>query len=398
MLAEFVTPDVVARVHETGTVHDPDLHRALAARGWIGASWPVEDGGQGRDPWEMRVFTEESARLDAPTDALSIVTMIGNTIRVVGTPEQKARVLPPILRGEVLLCMGYSEPEAGSDVASSRTTAVRDGDDWIINGEKIFTSMAHEANYVFLLTRTNPDVPKHRGLTMFLVPMDTPGVSVEPLWTLGAPGRTNRTFYRDVRVSDTARIGEIDGGWAVMNVALTFERGGGFTAVRALEHAVDWARAHGRIDDPDVVARLARVHAANEVSALLGLRSTWLHATGALPGVEGSMAKLYSASSFQTSTADLLDLVGADALLHESEDERARRRRARVPVAQVAGRHDLRGHQRDPPDDHRRAPPRPAPYALTRHVSRGVRSGRRRRARSGSRNECIARPSSAIAC
>jgi alkylation response protein AidB-like acyl-CoA dehydrogenase len=181
--------------------------------------------------------------------------------------------------------------------------------------------MAHEANYVFLLTRTNPDVPKHRGLTMFLVPMDTPGVSVEPLWTLGAPGRTNRTFYRDVRVSDSARIGEVDGGWAVMNVALTFERGGGFTAVRALDHAVEWARAHGRLDDPDVRTRLARVHAANEVSALLGLRSTWLHATGALPGVEGSMAKLYSASAFQTSTADLLELVGAEGLLHESETD-----------------------------------------------------------------------------
>jgi len=321
VLAEFVTPEVVACVHDTGTVHDPAFHRALAARGWIGASWPVEDGGQGRDPWEMRVFTEECARVDAPTDALSIVTMIGNTIRVVGTPEQKARVLPPILRGEVLLCMGYSEPEAGSDVAATRTTAVRDGDDWIINGEKIFTSMAHEANYVFLLTRTNPDVPKHRGLTMFLVPMDTPGVSVEPLWTLGAPGRTNRTFYRDVRVSDSARIGEVDGGWAVMNVALTFERGGGFTAVRALDHAVEWARAHDRLDDADVRARLARVHAANEVSALLGLRSTWLHATGALPGVEGSMAKLYSASAFQTSTADLLDLVGTEGLLHESESD-----------------------------------------------------------------------------
>jgi alkylation response protein AidB-like acyl-CoA dehydrogenase len=321
VLAEFVTPEVVARVHDTGTVHDADFHRELAARGWIGASWPVEDGGQGRDPWEMRVFAEECARVDAPTDGLSIVTMIGNTIRVVGTPEQKARVLPPILRGEVLLCMGYSEPEAGSDVAATRTTAVCDGDDWVINGEKIFTSMAHEANYVFLLTRTNPEVPKHRGLTMFLVPMDTPGVSVEPLWTLGAPGRTNRTLYRDVRVSDSARIGEVDGGWAVMNVALTFERGGGFTAVRALDHAVEWAREHGRLDDPDVVMRLARVHAANEVSALLSLRSTWLHATGALPGVEGSMAKLYSASAFQTSTADLLELVGADALLHESESD-----------------------------------------------------------------------------
>jgi alkylation response protein AidB-like acyl-CoA dehydrogenase len=318
-LAEHVTPEVTARVHETGTVHDWGFHRGLAARGWIGASWPVADGGQGRDPWEMRVFAEECALADAPTDSLSIATMIGNTIRVVGTQEQKDRVLGGVLAGEVLLCMGYSEPEAGSDVAASRTTAVRDGDDWVINGEKVFTSMAHEAHFVFLLTRTNPDVAKHRGLTMFLVAMDTPGITVEPLWTLGAPGRTNRTYYEDVRVPDACRIGEVDGGWAVMNVALTFERGGMFAPLRALRQAVEWARAAGRLDDPDVRARLARVHVANEVSGLLSLKSTWLHATGELPGVEGSMAKLFAASAFQVSTADLLDLVGADALLHESE-------------------------------------------------------------------------------
>jgi len=318
-LAEAVTPEMIERVHRTGTVHDWDFHRGLAARGWIGLSWPVEDGGQGRDPWEARVFAEECALADAPTDGLSIVTMIGNTIRVVGTPEQKQRILPGLLRGDDLLCMGYTEPEAGSDVAATRTTATRDGDDWIVNGEKVFTSMAHEARYVFLLTRTNPEAPKHRGLTMFLVPMDTPGITVEPIWTLGAPGRTNRTVYDNVRVPDRWRIGEVDGGWAVMNVALTFERGGSFAPIRALRLAEEWARSTGWIDDPDVRVRLARIHVRNQVSSLLSLKSTWLHATGALPGVEGSMAKLFAASAFQASTADLLDLVGAEGLLHETE-------------------------------------------------------------------------------
>jgi 3-oxochol-4-en-24-oyl-CoA dehydrogenase len=318
-LAAHVTPEVQERVHTTGTVHDWDMHRGLAAKGWIGAPWPVEDGGQGRDSWEMRVLTEEFALADAPTDGLSTATMIANTIRVVGTPEQKARVLPRVLAGEILLCMGYTEPQAGSDVANSQTTAVRDGDDWIVNGEKIYTSMAHESAYVFLLTRTNPDVPKHKGLTMFLVPMDTPGITVEPIWTLGAPGRTNRTVYEDVRVPDSCRVGDVDGGWAVMNVALTFERGGSFAATRALRDAVDWARAAGRLGEPDVRARLARVHVHNEVGSLLGMKSTYLHSIGALPGVEGSMAKLFSASTFQTSTADLLDLVGADGLLSEGE-------------------------------------------------------------------------------
>jgi alkylation response protein AidB-like acyl-CoA dehydrogenase len=226
-----------------------------------------------------------------------------------------------VLAGEALLCMGYTEPEAGSDVAATRTTAVRDGDDWIVNGEKVFTSMAHESAFVFLLTRTNPDVPKHKGLTMFLVPMDTPGITVEPIWTLGAPGRTNRTVYEDVRVPDSCRIGEVDGGWAVMNVALTFERGGSFAATRALRDALEWARANGRIAEAEVRARLARVRVANEVSDLLALKSTWLHASGALPGVEGAMAKLFSASAMQTSTGDLLDLLGAEGLLHESEPD-----------------------------------------------------------------------------
>ncbi len=323
-LAEHVTPQVLARTHATGTVHDWDLHRALAAKGWLGAGWPVEYGGQGRDPWEMRVFVEECAAADAPTDGLSM-TMVANTLRVVGTEAQKLDILPRVLAGEVLISLGYSEPGAGSDVAAAATTATRDGDDWVVDGEKVFTSMAHEAQYVFLLTRTNHEVAKHRGLTMFLVPTDAPGLRVEPMWTLGAPGRTNRTFYDGVRVPDALRVGEIDGGWAVMNVALTFERGGTMAAVRALDATVSWAsrlrdaQTRAPIEDPDVRRRLARVAIDNELARLLSLRTTWVAAKGGLPGVEGSMAKLAASESVQRSTADLMDLLGADGVLDESE-------------------------------------------------------------------------------
>jgi alkylation response protein AidB-like acyl-CoA dehydrogenase len=320
-LTQYVTPAVSERVHTTGTVHDWDVHRALAAKGWVAAAWPEEYGGAGRDPWEMRVFAEECALADAPTDGLSMTLMVANTLRAVGTDEQKRDILPRVLAGEVVICLGYSEPDAGSDVASAQTTATRADDGWVINGQKLFTSMAHEAQYVFLLTRTDPDVAKHRGLTMFLVPMDSPGIEIEPILTLGAPGRTNRTYYRDVHVPDACRVGDVNGGWSVMNVALTFERGGTFAAVRALAETVTWARSRGRLTDRTVRARLGRVAADNEVATLLSLRTTWIAARGDLPGVEGSMAKLFSSQSIQRSTADLLDLLGVEGVLQESEPD-----------------------------------------------------------------------------
>jgi alkylation response protein AidB-like acyl-CoA dehydrogenase len=320
-LDAHLTPEIEERTHRTGTMHDWGFHRALAARGWIGAAWPVALGGQGRDPWEMRVFAEECARYETPTDALATTMMVAGTLREVASEEMKREVLPRVLAGEVTICLGYSEPEAGSDLANVRTRAVHDGDGWIIEGEKAFTSLAHEASYVFLLTRTNPDAPKHRGLTMFLVPMSTPGISVEPVYTLGAPGRTNRTFYRDVRVPDTCRVGEVDGGWKVVNVALTLERGGMFGAVRSLEQARRFAEASGRLADPEVRARLARVWTQNEVAALLGLKVTWASAGGAAPGIESTLSKLFATESTQRSCNDLLELLGAEGLLPETEDD-----------------------------------------------------------------------------
>ena len=218
-LREHFRPEMVERAHDTGTSHNWEFHRALGAQGWIAASWPEEYGGQGRDPMEMTAMRDELRLAGVPTDGLGQTIMIARTLRAVGTDEQKQRFIPPALAGEIIFALGYTEPDSGSDVAAAKTRAVRDGDEWVIDGQKMFTTLAHEATYVFLLTRTNPDVPKHQGLTMFLVPLDSPGVEIHPVHTMGGE-RTNATFYTGVRVPDSLRVGEVDGGWDVMTVAL----------------------------------------------------------------------------------------------------------------------------------------------------------------------------------
>jgi alkylation response protein AidB-like acyl-CoA dehydrogenase len=252
--------------------------------------------------------------------------MIADTLRHVGNDAQKQVVLPRILAGEVLVAMGYSEPDSGSDVAAAKTRAVRDGDEWVINGQKMFTSLAEEAAYVFLLTRTNTEVPKHQGLTMFLVPLDSPGIEIREIKTLGGE-RTNVTYYNDVRVPDGARVGEVDGGWNVMTVAMTFERDVGSAWVtRVLERAIAWACSAtddtGRkvIEDPLARERLAAIAIDNEVSRLLSLRTNWINARNELPGVEGSMTKLFCSEAFQRATSELLDLMGPPGVLQQGAE------------------------------------------------------------------------------
>jgi len=220
----------------------------------------------------------------APIDGLNIAAMVAATLLVCGTEQQKAEVVPRILAGEVLCCLGYSEPDAGSDVAAVTTRAVRDGDHWVITGQKMFTTMAHEAHYVFLLTRTNPDAPKHQGLTMFLVPMDTPGIEIMPVATMGGE-RTNITYYDEVRVPDAWRVGEVDAGWSVMHAALVYERSSANWGEpnHLVESVAEWARtpdADGRrpLDDRRVAATLARWSTELEVGRLLLFRAAWLAA------------------------------------------------------------------------------------------------------------------------
>jgi alkylation response protein AidB-like acyl-CoA dehydrogenase len=318
--AEHMTVGVIERVHETGTIHDWSLHRALAERGWLAAAWPRDLGGQERDAFEMVAFDEEVARAAVPLDGWGTTELVARTLAMTGTDDQRRDIIPRALRGEILISLGYSEPDAGSDVASVTTRAERDGDQWVVNGQKMFTTMAHEAHYVFLLTRTDPSLPKHRGLTMFLVPLDAPGVEIRAVHTLGGE-RTNITFYNDVRVPDSARVGEVNGGWQVMTVALAFERNptANGEAIRVLERATAWARETGVIDDPGARERLARVAVENEVGRLLAYRMACVTAAGELPIVEGSMAKLFATEAFQRASADLLDLIGPTGVLQHGE-------------------------------------------------------------------------------
>jgi alkylation response protein AidB-like acyl-CoA dehydrogenase len=319
-LDDHLDPGIHERMEKTGTHHDRDFAQALGTRGWIAPGWPVEEGGGGRSWLEQVVISQELSAADAPTAAIGTTMLVANTLRIWGTPDQKQKVLPGIVRGEIQVCLGYSEADSGSDVAAARTRAIRDGDEWGINGEKMFTSLAQVSDYVFLLTRTNTEAKKHKGLTMFLVPMSTPGVSVSEIKTLGGE-RTNITTYEDVRAPDSCRVGEIDGGWNVLTSALNFEHAVNYgpEIARLLRVAAEEASqpgANGRrlIDDQAVRERLARIAIDAEVSQLLGLRAGWMGATGQRVTGEGSMVKMYSSEALSRASAQLLDVFGPAGL------------------------------------------------------------------------------------
>jgi alkylation response protein AidB-like acyl-CoA dehydrogenase len=321
-IAEHLTDDIIERAHATGTMHDWTFHRALCARGYLAAGWPVEVGGLGRSAVETTALMQELYGAGAPVDGMGIAAMVGATLLVCGNDQQRSEIVQGILAGEVMCCLGYSEPDAGSDVAAVQTKAARDGDQWVIDGQKMFTTMAHEAQYVFLLTRTSPDKPKHKGLTMFLVPMDTPGIEITPVHTLGGE-RTNITFYTDVRVDDSCRVGDVDAGWSVMHAALVYERASANWGepARFVDAVAAWAHATGRLADPLVRDRLAEHASTLEVGRLLLYRTAYLAASGAMPHVEGSMAKLFITEAFTRAAADLLDVLGAEgALPHGDAD------------------------------------------------------------------------------
>ncbi|MDE0894422.1 MAG: acyl-CoA dehydrogenase family protein [Acidimicrobiales bacterium] len=319
-IADHLTTEVVDQMHATGTFNDKAFNAALADAGLLAGAVP---GYGDRDPIELYILFNELEKAGAPYDGLAVTMLVAGVVNAVGTDFHRNRVLQKLLTGRFNCCLGYSEPDHGSDVASITTKAVRDGDEWVITGQKMWTTMAHVSDWVILLTRTNPDVPRHKGLTMFLVPMDTPGIEVQPVPTM-ATERTNATFYDDVRVGDEWRLGEVDGGWAVMGVALAFERGvmgGTNPAVPLLRHVRDWAGGAASPDggtmlqDPLLRERLARTAIANQVSQLLTLRAAWIAATGGLPGLEGSMAKLYATGRYQQAVGWFQEMAGAEGLL-----------------------------------------------------------------------------------
>jgi alkylation response protein AidB-like acyl-CoA dehydrogenase len=318
-LDEAMTPDLAERVYRSGDAHDDDFAAGLVENGLFAPGWPAEFGGGDRRAIEVQLLTDEMQRADAPVYLSETTRMVASVIRRAGTREMQERILPGALRGKTTIALGFTEPECGSDVAAATTKAVRDGDDWVINGSKMFTTNGHIADYVFLLTRTSPDKPKHKGLTMFLVPLNAPGVEAQPVWTLSGE-RTNITFYGDVRVGDDCRIGEVDGGWAILGLSLQDEHASswGPHMARLLDHAEQWAQSSTEgsapITDTDARRRLARIAVEVEVSELLLHRCVWMAEQGQIPVAEGPMSKLFSTEALVRSAQDVNELVGADAL------------------------------------------------------------------------------------
>ena len=320
-LREVLTPEMLEECYRSGVMHNLEFTKAMRDKGWLAPGWPVEYGGQGKDPIEILALSEEMARAGAPTYGIGTTMMVAWVINVVGTEEQKREILPKALAGDIVIALGFTEPENGSDAAAAATRAVQSGDGWTINGSKMFTTNAHIADYVFMLARTDPEAPKHRGLTTFLVPMKQDGVEVQPVYTLSGE-RTNITFYNDVFVSDQWRIGEVNAGWRVMSVAFEREHSAAFVGEqeRLLDHVVDWARettgddGRARIEEAGVRERIGRAATEIEVSQLLQRRTAWMSTVGLPTHMKGSMSKLFSSERLERQAADFVELLGPDGV------------------------------------------------------------------------------------
>ncbi|MEO3758937.1 acyl-CoA dehydrogenase family protein [Mycobacterium sp. B14F4] len=295
-----------------------ECRRALGEAGLLGVAWPTEYGGGGLSALEQYIFAEEARRASAPLPMITLNT-VGPTLMQFGTEEQKNRFLPAILKGTVEFAIGYSEPGAGSDLASLRTTAVRDGDEYVINGSKMFTSGAEYADYIWLAARTDPDAKKHKGITLFIVPTRSPGFSWKPLHTM--PGvSTYYTFYDDVRVpADAIVLGENEG-WTLITNQLNLERAalGNLGALEPLfDKALRWATTTVLddgfvIDRPWVQQSLARVEAQVAAYRLLNLRVNAAMTAGGLGMGEASAAKVFGTELTQQVARELLEVLGQD--------------------------------------------------------------------------------------
>lgn len=295
---------------------------ALVARGDLASHWPAELGGGGRTPEETAVLIEELVRAGLPhrplaTDAFGI-DLLGNTIMHWGSDQQRRHFLPRVLSGEDRWCQGYSEPEAGSDLAHLRTRAQLRGDEWAIDGQKIWVTLAHEADWVFVLARTNRDAPPHRGISLLLVPMDQPGVDVRPIETLSGDPEFNEIFFDDARTAKENVVGEVDAGWTVALTLLGFERGAMATHWAAssrveLDRLVALAKERGRTADPLIRQRIAWCHSKVEIQRYIAQRAVTSMMAGGPPGADASIAKLYGAEYHQAVTELALDVLGMDA-------------------------------------------------------------------------------------
>ena len=287
--------------------------QAMAREGLAAVSWPEEYGGQGKGALFLWTLAEECAREGVPFDNLTFIS-VGPMIMRNGTEEQKQEILPKVLRGEMNFALGYTEPNAGTDLASMQTRATRDGDEWVINGQKIYTSSAHLATHVWLAARTEPDAPKHRGISTFVLPLNTPGIMVRPLWVMGE-GRTNETFWEDVRIPADSLIGEENRGWYIVSGALDLERVA-IGTYRPLEKTVQDMVAHIKAERPeladDAFARNAVADALMrvEVARALATNNAAMVHSGLIPTMEASMGKIWTTDSRERVNDAFMDLLG----------------------------------------------------------------------------------------
>jgi alkylation response protein AidB-like acyl-CoA dehydrogenase len=275
--------------------------KKLAAKGWLTLAWPQEWGGLGASHMQQLVYNEEVAYNDAPANYMG-ADRVGPTIMIYGTDEQKQRFLPPIVRGEASWCQGFSEPGSGSDLASLQTRAVQDGDDFVINGSKVWTSYAHYADWIILLARTDPDAPKHKGISYFLVDMHTPGITVRPLVDMLGRHQFNEVFFDNVRVPRDALLGELNRGWYVATATLDFERSGIQRVIgsyKTYQQLADYARETKVTKNPLVRAKLAELKIEFEVGRLLSYRVAWMQAQQIVPNYEASVSKMYGSELAQ---------------------------------------------------------------------------------------------------
>lgn len=320
----MMTAELVDEIRGSGEGGGPLYQKALRQMGsdaLLGVGWPKEYGGQGRSLIDQYIFADEVQRAGFPLPFLTLGT-VGPTLMRYGTEEQKNWFLPRILRGELHIAIGYSEPDAGTDLASLKTSAVRIGEKWVINGQKMWTSLANYADFVWLAARTDPDVKKHRGISMFLVPTTAEGFKISPIMTVGGV-RTNATFYDDVEVPLDALIGGENNGWSLITGQLNHERvslSNVGPLHRLLGEVTEWARTSKRgsgkvIDQPWVQSNLAKCLAKIEVLRLMNWKQAWASTQGSLKPADSSAIKVFSSEFYIEGYRLLLEVLGSHATL-----------------------------------------------------------------------------------
>jgi alkylation response protein AidB-like acyl-CoA dehydrogenase len=295
-----------------------EWQHTLYEGGWGAITWPVEYGGRGESAWHQSIFNQEAAAFDVSVGAFAVgIGMCGPTLIAHGSEDQKHQHLGAMLRGEEVWCQLFSEPDAGSDLAGLKTRAERDGDVFVVNGQKVWTSGAQHSDWAILITRTNPDVPKHKGITYFLVDMRTPGIEVRPLRQITGYAHFNEVFLTDVHIPVSNVVGTVDGGWAVTHTTLANERTliGGSGQGITIDQVLDLARSCGRTEDPLIRQGLAAYYTRVQLLRFMNLRIQTALSKGRMPGPEAATTKLF-VSQHLSLTGDLLMAIeGADGML-----------------------------------------------------------------------------------